>query len=99
MNEKSTDAEYGIKSFTSRFGIALNRVLWWQRQEEMGTQVLVIAFDNKERFTLRDEEQVTEALDYFERLEDFMESAPKAAKTSTNAKPRGKRASSHTKTK
>ena len=56
---------YDIRSFQSKFGIALHRVLWWKKEEEMGAEVMVIAFDNKERLTLREEKQIAEAEAYF----------------------------------
>jgi hypothetical protein len=53
-----------LTTFENAFGIAANRVLWWQRQEEMGNDVLVIVFDNKEKLTLRDEKRIREAEAY-----------------------------------
>lgn len=63
--ESEKSPTYDIKSFQSKFGIALHRVLWWKKEEEMGAEVMVIAFDNKERLTLRDESQILEAESYF----------------------------------
>lgn len=84
MNEKSTSVD-AIKSFQSKFGIALNRVYWWQIQEEMGTEVLVITFDNKERLTLRDENQVADAKRYFDTLEPVArKNAPSVRKSSAH---------------
>jgi hypothetical protein len=57
-----------VHSFENAFGIAMHRVLWWQKQEEMGNDVLVIAFDNKERLTLRDPKKIAEAEAHFRRV-------------------------------
>lgn len=74
-----------LKSFQSDFGIALQRVLWWQTQEEMGTEILVIAFDNKERLTLRDENQVADAKRYFDSLKpSSRKNAPSVKKSSAH---------------
>lgn len=82
-----TKASYEIKSFQSDFGIALQRVLWWQIQEEMGTEILVIAFDNKERLTLRDENQVADAKRYFDSLKPSgSKNAPSVRKSSIHTK-------------
>lgn len=54
-----------IKSFNT-FGIALERMLYWHKADEMGNEVLVVVFDNKEKLILREADQIQEAVRFLE---------------------------------
>ena len=53
-----------VRSFQS-FGFSLDRMLYWTKQDELGSDVLVIVFDNKEKLILRDAAQIQEAEAFF----------------------------------